>query len=144
MDAATRERAIANRAAVIRALHQAGARLLAGTDSGIDLAVPGASIHVELGGLVAAGLTPYEAIRAATSGGAEFLEEAAEIGTIAPGRRADLLLVDGNPLEDVEALRSIRTVILRGSWIPLDGSRAPLLPRVPERTVSPRDLSRPR
>ena len=144
VDPTTRERAVANRAAVIRALHQAGARLLAGTDSGIDLAVPGASIHVELGGLVAAGLTPYEAIRAATSGGAQFLEEEAEIGTIAPGRRADLLLIDGNPLEDVDALRSIRTVILRGSWIALDGSRTPLLPRVPERTVSPRDLSRPR
>jgi imidazolonepropionase-like amidohydrolase len=144
LDSATRQQAIANRAAVIRALHQAGARLLAGTDSGIDLAVPGASIDVELAGLVAAGLTPYEALRAATSGGAEFLEAEAEIGTIAPGRRADLLLVDGNPLEDVDALRSIRTVILRGSWIPLDGSRTPLLRRVPERTVSPRDLPRPR
>ncbi len=144
VDAPTRERAIANRAAVIQGLHQAGARLLAGTDSGIDLAVPGASIHVELAGLVAAGLSPYEALRAATSGGAEFLEAAAEIGTIAAGRRADLLLVESNPLEDLAALRSIRTVILRGSWIPLDGSRVPLLPRVPQRTVSPRDLQRPR
>ena len=143
LDSVTRERAVANRAEVIRALHHAGARLLAGTDSGIDLAAPGASIHVELAGLAAAGLSRYEALRAATSGGAEFLQEQAEIGTVASGRRADLLVMAGNPLEDLDALRSIEAVILRGAWRPADGSRSPLIPRVPERAVPPRALPRP-
>jgi imidazolonepropionase-like amidohydrolase len=138
-----RSRIRANRQAMVRALRDAGARLLAGSDAGIDRTAAGTSLHDELDLLVAAGLTPYEAIRAATSGGAEFLEETAEIGTVAPGRRADLLVVADDPLEDVAALRGIEAVILRGSWLPAGGNRSPLLPRVPGRSAGPRAVPRP-
>ncbi len=143
MAPATRTRIFENRAAVLRAFHSAGARLLAGSDAGIDRTAAGISLHDELADLVAAGLSPYEAIRAATSGGAEFLEEEAEIGSVAPGRRADLLIVNANPREDGGALRSIHAVVLRGSLRPADGSRTPILPRVPEKFVSPRAVVRP-
>src|SRR5262249_38123732 len=79
----------------------AGVRLLAGTDAMNPSVVPGFSLHDELRELVAAGLTPYEALRAATANAAEFLKAAEEFGVIAVGRRADVILVDGNPLDDV-------------------------------------------
>jgi imidazolonepropionase-like amidohydrolase len=132
-----------NRGAMIRGLRDAGARLLAGSDSGIDVTAAGTSLHDELDELVAAGLSSYEAVRAATSGGAEFLEEGAEIGTVAAGRRADLLVVSGNPLEDVAALRDLEAVILRGAWRPSGGNRLPLPRRVPGRAVTPRVMPRP-
>ena len=80
--------------------------------------VPGFSLHDELENLVAAGLSPFEALRAGTSGAAEFLKQTAEFGTIAAGRRADLILTDGNPLADVRALRQRAGVMLRGRWMP--------------------------
>jgi imidazolonepropionase-like amidohydrolase len=116
LDPATRNAVLGNRAAFVRALRDAGARLLAGTDSGIGYTQPGTSIHDELADLVGAGLTPYEAIRAATSGAAEFLEEQDDVGTIAAGKRADLLVVARNPLADVGALRKPTGVMLRGAW----------------------------
>ena len=116
LDDATRAAVLGHRALMIRALHDAGARLVAGTDSGIDLTAPGVSIHDELADLVGAGLSPYEALRAANSGAAEFLEAQDDAGTIAAGRRADLVVVAANPLEDVEALRHPSLVMLRGAW----------------------------
>ena len=113
-DAATRERAARNRHAVVRALHVAGARLLAGSDAGIDLTVPGSSLHDELAELVASGLTPYEALRVATHDAAEFLERPSEFGSIQPGMRADLVLLRANPLDDVRNTRSIDGVMVRG------------------------------
>jgi imidazolonepropionase-like amidohydrolase len=73
---------------VTRALHVAGARILLGTDTPNPWVVPGFSIHEELGNLVTAGLSPFEALRAGTSGAAELLKQTAEFGTIAVGRRA--------------------------------------------------------
>jgi imidazolonepropionase-like amidohydrolase len=143
MAPATRAQIFENRAAVLRAFHAAGARLLAGSDAGIDRTAAGTSLHDELEDLVASGISPYEAIRAATSGGAEFLEESAEIGTVASGRRADLLILPENPLENVGAVRSIEAVVLRGSWRQRDGGRSAFRPRVPESSVSPRAVVRP-
>jgi imidazolonepropionase-like amidohydrolase len=143
VDDASRGQILANRAAMIRALFDAGARLLAGTDSGIGLSVPGASIQDELSDLVAAGISPYEAVRAATSGAAEFLEESDEIGTVAVGHRADLLVVEGNPLDDVSALRSIEAVVLRGAWFPGAGRRSPFVFRVAPEGGEPRSIRRP-
>jgi len=98
-------------------LYAAGARLLAGTDSGIDATQPGTSLHDELDQLVASGLTPLDALRAATTWPAEFLERVGEIGTVSPGARADLVLVDGDPRDDVAVLRHPRAVMLRGAWL---------------------------
>lgn len=138
-----RERTVANRGAVVRALRDAGAPLLAGTDAGIDQTEAGSSIHDELAQLVAAGLTPYEAVRAATSGAAEFLGEPGEIGRVAPGLRADLLVVDRNPLEDVGALRAIEAVVLRGAWRSVGGDRSPVIPAAPRDGRAPRPQPRP-
>jgi len=92
--------------------------LLVGTDSGIDVVPPGASLVEELGAFVDAGLSPYEALRIATVGAAEYLGLEHEIGTVEVGRRADLVLVASNPLDDVAALVRPEGVVLRGRWLP--------------------------
>lgn len=96
-------------------LHQAGMTILAGSDvqSGV---FPGASLHRELGNLVQAGLTPAEAIRAATLLPAQYLSNSdqPDYGVIAAGKRADLLLVKGDPTQDISALSDIEQVFLNG------------------------------
>jgi len=99
---------------MVRALHDAGAPLLAGTDAGIAITEPGSSLHDELDELVASGLTPYQALRASTVDAATFLGETDQFGTIAIGVRADLLLVDGDPRTNLDILRHPYAVIIRG------------------------------
>jgi hypothetical protein len=99
------------------ALHRAGVPLVAGTDAmGYPLVTPGSSLHRELELLVASGLSPYEALRTATVEAARFLRRPGEFGRIAPRLRADLILVDGNPLEDIARLREPFGVMVRGRW----------------------------
>jgi hypothetical protein len=100
--------------AAVRALRDAGVPLLAGTDLGFPSICPGSGLHVELEHLVEAGLTPMEAIRAATSDAARYLGRDKELGTVAPGKRADLVLLDANPLSDIRNSRRIRAVVLNG------------------------------
>ncbi len=95
-------------------LHKAGAVIYAGTDSGSPGVIPGASLHRELLALVAAGFSNEEALRAATSAPADFLDEKKSFGRIAKGQRADLLLVQGNPLEDLSATQNIAEVFQAG------------------------------
>jgi len=96
-------------------LRAAGVTVLAGSDSANIGHVPGASLHVELRALVESGMTPAEALRAATSDNARFLSsDGADFGEVAPGKRADLVLVDGDPLADIAAIDAIRLVILDG------------------------------
>jgi imidazolonepropionase-like amidohydrolase len=93
--------------------------IMAGTDAiGLPLVAPGSSLHHELGLLAASGLSPYEVIRSATVVPAGFLGKSNEFGTIAPGQRADLLLVNGNPLENLTALEHPNGVMVRGRWLP--------------------------
>jgi hypothetical protein len=100
------------------ALHRAGVPLLAGTDAyGFVLIPPGQSLHAELEILVDAGISPYHALRSATVEPARFLGREHEFGRVAPGLRADLLLLAGNPLEDIRAIRDPRAVIVRGRWL---------------------------
>ena len=104
---------------LVAVLHEAGAPLLVGTDSGIGLTAPGASVHEELAHLVDAGLTPWEALRGATRRAARWFGEEGTWGTVAPGMRADLLLLRENPLEDVAAVAT-HVGVLRGDlWRPL-------------------------
>jgi imidazolonepropionase-like amidohydrolase len=91
-----------------------GVRFLAGTDSPIGLNVPGFSLHDELAQLVEAGLTPTQALRAATSGPAEFLGREKDFGTVETGKLADLLLLDADPLADIHSTTRIRAVISAG------------------------------
>ena len=101
---------------VVKALHDAGARLLLGTDFPPAFTAPGYSLHEELSNFVAAGLSPYEALRAGTSGAAEFLGKSGEFGVIAAGARADVLLLEGNPLDDVRNAAKRAGVMVRGEW----------------------------
>jgi imidazolonepropionase-like amidohydrolase len=106
---------IANRRRFVKALFDGGARLLAGTDAGIDVVEAGTSMHDELAELVAAGLTPYQALRAATVDAGIFLEESG-LGMIAVGAPAQLMLLDANPLADIGNARRLAGIVVRGEW----------------------------
>jgi imidazolonepropionase-like amidohydrolase len=101
--------------AVTRMMHEAGVTLLAGTDVSF-INAPGFSLHDELELLVEAGLPPAAALRAATSNPATVLPKV-ETGSIAPGKRADLLVLDANPLIDIRNTRRIRAVVLAGKLL---------------------------
>ena len=100
-----------------RAFHRAGVLLLIGTDAMNTGVVPGYSAHDELAELVGAGLTPFQALRAATANAATFLGSAEQRGLVAPGHRADLVLLDENPLQDIRNSRRIAGVMVRGRWL---------------------------
>jgi imidazolonepropionase-like amidohydrolase len=97
--------------AIVGALHRAGVPIVAGTD---QLPVPGHSLHRELELYVQAGFTPMEAIQAATIVPARAMKLDKEVGTVELGKRADLIIVDGNPLENISNIRKVRTVIANG------------------------------
>ena len=99
-----------------KALHTAGAKLLLGTDCATPYIVAGWSAHRELRLLVEAGLTPYEALRAGTVDAASYLRE--DFGAVAVGKRADLVLVEANPLADVKNAARRVGVMVRGRWLP--------------------------
>lgn len=105
----------ADTAANLRALAIAGAPLLVGTDSGVHGVFPGGSMHREMRLLVALGMTPADVLRAATSAPAAFLDVDGRFGKIAPGWRADLLLVRGDPTLNIDALSAIEEVWLNGA-----------------------------
>jgi len=113
--AADRELIVRNRRLFVRELSRAGARILLGTDSGIDIVAPGSSIHDELRELVTAGLSPFDALRAGTTSAAEFLGMP-NVGRIVVGARADLLVIRGNPLADVSQASRIDGIVTRGAW----------------------------
>jgi imidazolonepropionase-like amidohydrolase len=98
----------------VRLLKEAGVVLLAGSDVGVPLQVPGVSLHVELGRLVEAGLTPLEALQTATLNPARVLGMADSLGTVEPGKLADLVLLDANPLEDIRNTQKILAVVADG------------------------------
>jgi hypothetical protein len=95
---------------IVGALHRAGVVIVAGTDE----VVPGHSLHRELELYVQAGFTPMEAIQAATIVPARAMKLDKEVGTIEPGKRADLIIVDGNPIENISNIRKVKTVIANG------------------------------
>lgn len=104
---------------MVAALDSAGVPILAGSDANIPFTLPGFSLHEELQLLVGrAGLTPFEALRAATATPAECMGMEHEVGAIRPGQRADLLLLTGNPLDDIANLQRRAGVMTRGRWIP--------------------------
>ncbi|MDQ8756699.1 amidohydrolase family protein [Sphingosinicella sp. LHD-64] len=116
-DAATAQRFTELRGRVIRALHDAGAGLLLGSDAPQIFQVPGFSIHHELRVLVAAGLTPYQALATGTRNVAVFLGEEGQAGTVAAGQRADLILLEADPLADVANVRRRAGVMVNGRWL---------------------------
>jgi imidazolonepropionase-like amidohydrolase len=100
--------------AITKVLYNAGVKLLVGTDSGIDVTEPGVSIHKELANFVRAGVTPFDALRGATTTAAEYFGQSSVIGTVTVGKVADLVLLRANPLDDISATKNIAAVIIKG------------------------------
>lgn len=116
------ERCFALHQSIVKALSDADAPLLVGTDAWGYFMIPGFAIHEELWSFVDAGLTPFKALRAATSEAGRFLRETLgldeDIGVVRLGARADLLLLNANPLTDVANVADRAGVMLRGRWMP--------------------------
>jgi len=101
---------------IVGTMHRAGVEILAGTDTLNPYCYPGFSLHDELGLLVQSGLTPMEALQAATLNAARFMDREKELGTIEPGRLADLVLLDADPLQDIHNTTRIRAVFANGHF----------------------------
>lgn len=117
-----RQRYLELRNKMLVALRAAGAKLLIGPDSPQFFLVPGFATHRELQSFVEAGLTPYQAIEAATRNPAEYfattMKTPRDFGTVEVGMRADLLLLNSNPLQSVANLSKREGVMVRGRWLP--------------------------
>jgi hypothetical protein len=124
------------RLAMVGALDRAGARLMAGSDCPAGGLVPGDSLLRELELFVEAGVSPFRALQAATIHAAEFLGIEDQQGTVAVGKRADLLLLEANPLEDIAAVRRPAAVIAAGRRVPTAKLRYTSgLPAIPARQL---------
>ena len=100
--------------ALVTRMHREGVRLTAGSDLASPWVIPGVGLHQELALLVSAGISPSEVLRMATRSGAEALGLLGESGTVEVGRRADLVVLDADPLQDIRNTRRIRYVVLGG------------------------------
>ena len=101
-----------------KARDERGAKLMLGTDTITVYSVAGFAVHQELELAVKAGLTPYHALRYATVTPAEYLGLSKEAGTIEAGKRGDLLLLDANPLTEVQNTRRFAGVMIKGKYLP--------------------------
>ena len=111
--------------AIVAAFQRAGVTLLAGTDAPMPRVYPGYSLHDELALLVQAGMTPQQALHAATLAPARFLGIEAISGTVAVGKRADLVLLEADPLRDIGNARRIRSVVIDGRLLRSVGAGPP-------------------
>lgn len=109
---------ILERRRILKALHDAGAKIVFGTDSPQLFSVPGFSIHREMQSMLQAGLTPFEILASGTRNVGRYYGKENEFGTVAAGRRADLVLLDANPLTDVRNFSRRAGVMVNGRWLP--------------------------
>jgi imidazolonepropionase-like amidohydrolase len=110
-DTATAHARLARTLANIKAAHDAGVPIIAGTDEGI----PAYSLYRELELYVKAGFSNMDALRAATAVAAQAMRVENDLGTIEPGKRADLLVLDANPLDNISNIRTVRFVMKDGN-----------------------------
>ncbi|WP_051300951.1 amidohydrolase family protein [Actinomadura rifamycini] len=122
-EAARRRTMFDHRRAAVAAMEEAGVRLLAGTDTGGPGLFPGFALHEELEFLASAGLTRLRALQAATIEPARFLGRERTSGSVEPGRLADLLVLDADPLADIRNTRRIHAVVADGRYIGPDERR---------------------
>ncbi len=113
-DNALAKRVFTRQLEIIRAMHLAGVRIIAGTDTPNPYVFPGFSLHDELALLVKAGLTPMEALQTATRNAAEYAGQLDVVGTIEKGKIADLVLLDADPLADIANTTRINSVVVGG------------------------------
>src|SRR5579871_1767291 len=117
-DLATRKRFVEKELEVVNEMHHAGIPFLAGTDTPPGVYIfPGFSLHEELQRFVAAGFTPLEALQTATINPAKFLGMEDKVGTVEPGKFADLVMLDANPLEDIRNTQKIAAVFTNGHYL---------------------------
>jgi imidazolonepropionase-like amidohydrolase len=102
---------------MVKRMHDAGVRILPGTDFPIAVMIPGAALHEELAIFVKAGLTPAEALRTGTLHPATYLGLADSLGTVEPGKLAELVLLDANPLEDIRYVARVQAVWRGGRYL---------------------------
>jgi imidazolonepropionase-like amidohydrolase len=110
--------AVAGRRRILKALRDAGAGIAFGTDSPQLFSVPGFSIHREMQSMLAAGLSPFDVLASGTRNVARYYGAESEFGTVAAGQRADLVLLDANPLTDVRNFSRRAGVMVNGRWLP--------------------------
>lgn len=103
---------------ILRTMRRAGVPIMAGTDAGNAYTYPGIDLHRELELLVQAGLTPLEALRSATLEPGKYLGAHDTLGSIAPGKVADIVLLDADPLKDIRNTQKIEAVFLQGKYLP--------------------------
>jgi imidazolonepropionase-like amidohydrolase len=116
-DLATRRKFLDKELEVVQMMHKAGVPFLAGTDTPPGVYIfPGFSLHEELQRFVAAGFTPLEALQTATLNPARFFGMEDQLGTVAMGKMADLVLLDANPLADIANTQKIAAVIVNGRY----------------------------
>ena len=113
-DFAQLKRLFARNLQLVGALHRAGVGILAGTDVLNPYCFPGFSLHDELALLVTAGLSPLEALQTATRNLARYLGRLQDLGTVEQGKIADLVLLDADPLQDIQNTQKIAAVIQAG------------------------------
>jgi imidazolonepropionase-like amidohydrolase len=111
---------------LVKQIHEAGGKIMAGSDSPEGFLLYGWSLHRELRSLVEAGLSNYAALEAATRTPAEYLNALDTFGTIARGKRADLVLLEANPLDNIANTEKRAGVMARGRWMPEAGLKKTL------------------
>ena len=105
-----------NRTRLLGMMNEAGVGILMGTDSPQMFSVPGFSIHRELAAMAEAGMSPYEILVSGTRNVGDYFQRYDSFGTVAAGRRADLILTNSNPLDDVANIADRAGVMVRGAW----------------------------
>lgn len=109
---------IENRMRIMTALYKGGVGILLGSDAPQQFNVPGFSIHPEMKRMQDAGMTAFDVIKSGTANVGEYYAAKDRFGTVATGQRADLILVDANPLQDLANIEKRSGVMVRGRWLP--------------------------